>query len=223
MLTALFLSLFSFLAPSVMLHDRVALLTVLPSTALTNPQARAGDGPSLFLGALGSFTIYSVPISGYSYGFAGSCSRRNNAGHVSCTVTSIAPQYGMLAFPIQSSSCSNPHYLIDTSALPGTTSNNILSAPPSTAPAFIAVAISFSFVFFFAYSIVSFRHKFGEGMSEKLDKPMVQRLTAWVGVFGFMIGTYADSHVQSVLNDELSPFRPHVFPHCPHVVRKGHR
>lgn len=55
MLTALFLSLFSFLAPSVMLHDRVALLTVLPSTALTNPQGRAGDGPSLFLGSLGKF------------------------------------------------------------------------------------------------------------------------------------------------------------------------
>lgn len=55
MLTALFLSMFAFLAPSAMLHDRVALLTVLPSTALTNPQATASDGPSLFIGALGVF------------------------------------------------------------------------------------------------------------------------------------------------------------------------
>jgi len=151
MLTALFLSLFAFLAPSVMLHDRVSLLTVTPSTALTNPQARANDGPSVFLGALGS------------------CSRRNNAGNVDCTVTSISPQY-------------------DTSVLPGSMTNGILSAPPSTAPAFIAVAISFSFIFFFAYTLVSFRHKFGGGLSAKLDSPIIQRLTAWIGVFGFMIG-----------------------------------
>ncbi|KIM85245.1 hypothetical protein PILCRDRAFT_354716 [Piloderma croceum F 1598] len=162
MLTALFLSLFAFLAPSVMLHDQVALLTVTPSTALTNPQAQANDGPSLFLGALGS------------------CSRHNNAGAVNCTATSISPQY-------------------DTSVLPGATSNDILSAPPSTAPAFIAVAISLSFVFFFAYSLVSFRHKFGEGLSEKLDSPMIQRITAWIGVFGFMIGAriYSMPPIQS--------------------------
>jgi len=151
MLTALLLSLFAFLAPTVMLHDQVALLTVTPSTALTNPQAAAGDGPSLFLGALGS------------------CSRHNNAGDVSCTVTSISPEY-------------------DTSVLPGSTSNEILSAPPSTAPTFIAVAIGFSFIFFFAYTLVSFRHKFGGGLSEKLDRPIIQRLTAWIGVFGFMLG-----------------------------------
>jgi len=151
MLTALFLSLLAFLAPSVMLHDQVALLTVIPSTVLTNPQAQANDGPSLFLGALGS------------------CSRHSNAGDVNCTVTSISPQY-------------------DTSVIPGATSNDILSAPPSTAPAFIAIAISLSFVFFLAYSLVSFRHKFGEGLSEKLDSPMIQRITAWIGVFGFMIG-----------------------------------
>jgi hypothetical protein len=57
MLTTLLLSLFAFLAPSAMLHDRVALLTVTPSTALTNPQAQAKDGPSLFLGALGSYIV----------------------------------------------------------------------------------------------------------------------------------------------------------------------
>lgn len=60
MLTTLFLSLFAFLAPSVMLHDQVALLTVLPSTALTNPQGQAGDGPSLFMGALGLFIRRSL-------------------------------------------------------------------------------------------------------------------------------------------------------------------
>lgn len=66
MLTALFLSLFAFLAPSAMLHDRVALLTVTPSTALTNPQAQANDGPSVFLGALGPLS-YILLISKYSH------------------------------------------------------------------------------------------------------------------------------------------------------------
>lgn len=55
MLTAFLLSLFALLSPSAMLHDQVALLTVTPSTALTNPQASAGDGPSVFMGALGVF------------------------------------------------------------------------------------------------------------------------------------------------------------------------
>jgi len=154
MLTALFLSTFAFLAPTAMLHDQVALLTVSPSTALTNPQAQASDGPSLFLGLLGS------------------CSRSNNAGRVACTNTSITPQY-------------------NTSVLPGATSNDMLSAPPSTAPAFLAVAISFSFIFFVAYTLLSFRHKMGGGFAAKLDKPIVARLTAWVGVFGFMIGITA--------------------------------
>jgi len=94
MLTALLLSLFAFLAPTVMLHDQVALLTVTPSTALTNPQAAASDGPSLFLGALGSFMILSYLYIKALIWFVGSCSRHNNAGDVSCTVTSISPEYG---------------------------------------------------------------------------------------------------------------------------------
>jgi hypothetical protein len=98
MLTALFLSLFAYLAPSVILHDRVALLTVMPSTALTNPQARAGDGPSLFLGVLGSFNVLHYDLNFETLmDFTGSCSRHNNAGDVSCTITSISPEYGTLA------------------------------------------------------------------------------------------------------------------------------
>jgi len=151
MLTALFLSLLAFLAPSVVLHDHVALLTVLPSTALTNPEAKAGDGPSLFMGALGS------------------CSRRNNAGSVSCTITSISPEY-------------------DTSVLPGNISNDILSAPPATAPGFIAVAIAASFIFFVAYALISFSDKLGERFAVQLERPIVQRVTAMIGVFGFIIG-----------------------------------
>lgn len=63
MLTALFLSTFSFFAPTAMLHDQVALLTVTPSTALTNPQATASDGPSVFFGLLGSSVLINISSS----------------------------------------------------------------------------------------------------------------------------------------------------------------
>jgi len=154
MLTAFLLSLFALLSPSAMLHDQVALITVTPSTALTNPQASAGDGPSVFMGALGS------------------CSRASNSDPVNCTVTSISPTY-------------------DTSVLPGSVSGNILSAPPSTAPTFISVAISFSFLFMIMFILVSFRHLISGKFGEKLDSPMVHQVTAWIGVFGFMVGLTA--------------------------------
>lgn len=53
-LTAVLLSLFAFLAPTLLLHDQVALLTVTPSTVLTQPgPSKAIDGPSVFFGVLG--------------------------------------------------------------------------------------------------------------------------------------------------------------------------
>lgn len=58
-LTAILLSLFAFLAPVLLLNDRVSLLTVSPSTALTQLNATSVDGPSIFLGALG---VYVPPL-----------------------------------------------------------------------------------------------------------------------------------------------------------------
>lgn len=52
----------------------------------------------------------------------------------------------------------------------------------------IAVALSFSLLFFISFTLISFRHKMPGGMSAALDKPMVQRLSAWVGFFGFIFG-----------------------------------
>jgi len=53
-LTALILTLFALLAPTLLLHDQVSLLTVLPSTALTQSgSSKAVDGPSVFIGVLG--------------------------------------------------------------------------------------------------------------------------------------------------------------------------
>jgi hypothetical protein len=51
----------------------------------------------------------------------------------------------------------------------------------------MAVALSFSIIFFLSFTLISFRHKLG-GLSAILEKPLVQRLSAWIGFFGFLIG-----------------------------------
>jgi len=75
-LTSIVMILFAYLAPTFLLHDRVALLTVTPSLSLIQDgPAENVDGPSLFLGALGS------------------CSRTLNAESVTCTPVSLNPVY----------------------------------------------------------------------------------------------------------------------------------
>lgn len=150
-LTAVLLTLFSYLSPAVMLRARVSLLVVKPSLLLLpNPSKDTTDGPSIFLGALGS------------------CSRANNAASVNCTVPVLNPNY-------------------DLSVLPGDISR-WLSAPTSTTPAFIAIALGFSSIFFILFTLIAFRAKLGAKLGATLDKPMVQRVCAWIGIFGFMIG-----------------------------------
>lgn len=58
-LTALLLALFAFLAPVLLLEDRVALLSVSPSTALTAPgkPSTSVDGPTVHMGALGKSNL----------------------------------------------------------------------------------------------------------------------------------------------------------------------
>jgi len=76
----------------------------------------------------------------------------------------------------------------DLSVLPGDASR-WLSAPTATTPAFIAIALGFSSIFFVLFSLIAFRAKLGAKLGAALDKPMVQRVCAWIGIFGFMIGT----------------------------------
>ncbi|KAI0307836.1 hypothetical protein B0F90DRAFT_71320 [Multifurca ochricompacta] len=76
-LTSLVLILFAYTAPTLLLHNKVALLVVSPSLELTNSSSSQGvDGPTIFLGALGS------------------CSRSNNKGPVTCTPPTVSPTYG---------------------------------------------------------------------------------------------------------------------------------
>ena len=78
----------------------------------------------------------------------------------------------------------------DLSALPGNAPENLLSAPTATTPVFIAIAISFSILFFVSFTLISLRHKMNPKtrMAAILEKPMLQRLSAWVGFFGFLVG-----------------------------------
>ncbi|KAG2120922.1 uncharacterized protein F5147DRAFT_663763 [Suillus discolor] len=151
MLTALLLSLFSYLAPTVMLHSQVALLTVTPSSALTQPgSTKAVDGPSIFLGPLGS------------------CSRPNNEAGLTCMPSSISPIY-------------------NTSVFTSNTPSSVISAPPAGAPTFIAISLVFSVIFFVMFTAISFRHLMGKA-GAVWEKPMVQRVSAWIGIFAFLIG-----------------------------------
>jgi len=149
-LTAVLLCLFSFLSPVVMLHSRVSLLSVLPSLELTPTQNGDVDGPSVFLGALGS------------------CARSKNDAPITCTLPVLNPTY-------------------DLSVLPGN-APNLLSAPTSTTPAFIAVSLAFSILFFLLFTLIAFRASLGAKLSGMLGKPFLQRASAWIGLLGFMIG-----------------------------------
>jgi hypothetical protein len=100
-------------------------------------------------------------------GVLGSCARSDNAADVVCTPPLVTPQY-------------------DLSTLSGMAAR-ILTAPGAATPAVLAIAMVFSMIFFFLFTLTSLRHKLG-GFGAKLDKPGIQRATAWIGIFGFLTG-----------------------------------
>jgi len=151
-LAAVILSLLAFLSPTVILHDQISLLAVVPSTALSETGSSKGiDGPSVFLGVLGS------------------CSRTNNAASINCTTATISPLYNL-------------------SVLPNGAPNLLLSAPTALTPVFIAIAISCSVIFLITFTLISFRHKMGARIEALLGRPLLPRLSAWIGFFSFLIG-----------------------------------
>ena len=77
---------------------------------------------------------------------------------------------------------------IDLSSLPPSAPSLLLSAPPLSTPVFLGIALALSIVFFITFTLVSFRHKMGEKTTAVLDKPIVQSVSAWLGVFGFLVG-----------------------------------
>jgi hypothetical protein len=168
-LTAILLSLFAFLAPVLMLNDRVSLFTVSPSTALTQLNGASVDGPSIFFGALGS------------------CSRPDNAGSINCTAASLSPTY-------------------DLSVLSSNALQLTLSAPPPSSPAFIAVALAFSILFFITFTLISLRHKMGGKFAATMERPAFQRFSAWIGFFGFFVGLTAFVILRMLMGKTVDDF-----------------
>ncbi|KAJ7070995.1 hypothetical protein C8F01DRAFT_1108612 [Mycena amicta] len=150
-LTAIVLSLLVYLAPVLILQDKVAFLVVSPSTVLVQNASRPVDGPTVFLGTLGS------------------CSRPKNDAPINCTALSLNPSY-------------------ELSVLPSIAPRLLLEAPGEATPVFFGIGIVFSVVFFFTFTLTSFRQKLGEKMSVALDKPSFQRISTLLGVFGFLLG-----------------------------------
>jgi len=150
-LTAIFLTLFALLAPTLLLHDQVALLTVIPSTALQSQSSTSINGPSVFMGILGS------------------CARNSNSAPINCTVPDVSPQY-------------------DLSALPGNAPTLLLTAPSGSLAGVVSIAIAFSLVFFVTFTVISHRHKLPVKVNAILERPILQRLSAWIGFFSFLIG-----------------------------------
>lgn len=105
-LTSLLLILFTFLSPVVMLETKVALLTVAPSTSLTQPGTSSTvDGPSIFLGPLGKFFIFlrRCICDAEEISLTGSCERKNNEAAVNCTAPMINPTYGAFDLTVRHS------------------------------------------------------------------------------------------------------------------------
>ncbi|EIW86676.1 hypothetical protein CONPUDRAFT_43699 [Coniophora puteana RWD-64-598 SS2] len=151
MLTALLLILFAYLSPAIMLHSQVALLSITPSIALTQPgSSQSIDGPSMLLGPLGS------------------CIRASSSDGFTCSTPSLSPTY-------------------NTSVFPSNAPSAVVSAPPATSAAFIAIALVLTVVFLITYTAISFRHFMGNA-GAVWDKPLVQRASAWLGIVSFLLG-----------------------------------
>ncbi|KAL5534202.1 hypothetical protein ACEPAG_664 [Sanghuangporus baumii] len=173
-LTALFLTYFAFLAPVLLLEDRVSLLSITPSTSLQDNPSSSNDvdGPTLRIGALGS------------------CSRSNHDEGLNCTQATLSPTYSQATFPAIRLFTDLLYSDPDLSDLPSNTSL-LLTGPPSASPGFIAVSLGFSTIFVFLFSIISLRSKLGPKLGAALDKPFLNRAVAWLGLIGFMIGLTA--------------------------------
>lgn len=81
------------------------------------------------------------------------------------------------------------YYLTDFTVLPEDAPDDLLTAPTATSPVFIAIAISFSILFFLSFTSINLRHKMHPKVTGLLEMPMLLRASAWVGVFGFLLGT----------------------------------
>jgi hypothetical protein len=186
-LTAIFLCLFSYLSPVVMLHSQVSLLAVRPSLALSPNNTGNIDGPTVLLGVLGPLNKIQAFIAILIHLICiGSCAKSHNSGAFSCTPASLNPSYSRSFFWSRVSIPAD-FGILDLTVLPKN-APNLLSAPAATTPAFLALSLSFSVMFFILFTMIAFRARLGGRISGMLEKPLLEKVSAWIGFMGFMIG-----------------------------------
>ena len=129
--------------------------------------------------------------------------------------------YLRYAYPQLLFSQSITHRIPDLTVLPSN-SPDLLTAPTATTPAFIAVSLAFTIIFFTLFSLTAFRAKMGK-FGNVFDRPGMQRATAWIGLLGFLIGKYATYPRQRRCLLICCMSRYHVVPRHSYVVRQGRR
>ncbi|KAF9822213.1 hypothetical protein IEO21_00207 [Rhodonia placenta] len=117
--------------------------------------------------ALTNSSSASVDGPNVFLGALGSCSRPNKEASVTCTVPTVSPTYNLSVLP--------------------SNAPDLLTAPTSTTPAFIAVSLAFTVIFLFMYTFTAHRGTLGR-IGAHFERPGVQRATAWIGLLGFLIG-----------------------------------
>ena len=175
-------------------------------------------GPQ-FSWVLSVLTYLSSDRASPNFPATGSCSRPNNKGPVTCTPPTVSPTYGTT---IWCCSARRVNGDVDLSVLPQN-SPDLLTAPTATTPVFIAIAIALSIVFFIIFTLISLRPNLGARFSAALDRPVLHRASAWIGLLGFMIGLFfpSTSKTRSNVTTSLKRF-DRILSHSD-VVREGCR
>ncbi|RXW22963.1 hypothetical protein EST38_g2892 [Candolleomyces aberdarensis] len=78
--------------------------------------------------------------------------------------------------------------ILDLTVLPKNAPGLLLTAPSMAVPAFISISLAFSVMFFFSFTLITFREKFPGKFGAVFSQPAVQRSSALLGFFSFMIG-----------------------------------
>lgn len=185
-LTATILSLLAYLAPTLTLHSQVALLVVSPSTELTQSgPSQSVDGPSVFLGVLGTPSFRACYHINLMLN-PGACTRPKNDDPLNCTLPAFSSTFSTCCYLIIRNYAQCPATELDV--LPSNAPSMLLSAPSAATPVFIAISLALSVFFLFSFTLISLREKMPGKMGVIFGKPIIQRGSALVGFFGFMIG-----------------------------------
>jgi len=165
-------------------------LTVLflSTFAYLSPAAMLHDQVALLTVTPSAALAQPQPIDGSRLflGALGSCSKKNNTAQVQCAIPKLHPVYDLSVLPSSAPKLSIPSLVLNT-------------------PPFIAFSLGSAFIFFVLYILRAFRYKMGKA-GQLLDKWLMQKLIAWVGVIGFIIGLSSFVSLRRLLGKSVQSF-----------------